>query len=234
MVDINKLIAKRSRLTQALNDMTMMQREMQRTRNQGNFDAGMACVWAAVLLVTDIVKDGVSAYDKRAALAFTVLDKGIDQANKLLHAFRIAPIAKKSDALAALDPNLRQVAGWTHSIRQVQSVLHGAAFVTKPGGVVDGVLKQSGLPPLHPKVGGALQKASGPRVDLMVNLALDMTEDTLLMLNAGQTQNRVNAINDAAIQRAGAQIRKVQVLIQKVDKEIQDWLVYFDQNRNVA
>jgi hypothetical protein len=198
-VSLQELTMKRARLASIVDLMEQAQNDMNRAKDQGNFNSAMAMSWAAVLLAADLVKRGLSEANKQAALGFTVLDKGFAAADKLLVAFGRAPMAKKADALQSLDPNLRNVNAWVDQVSQVR-----------------GWLGKAGL-------------KEDKHLGLVLDIVTDMTQDTLLMLQAGQDQTRNWNNATAAINRANQQIDKVQTSLKRLDAEIAKWLLEFDR-----
>jgi hypothetical protein len=198
-VSLQELTMKRDRLASILRGMEEAQREMNKAKDQGNFNSAMAMSWAAVLLAADIVKRGLSEGNKQAAFGFAAFDKGVAEADKLLVAFGRAPMAKKADALQSLDPNLRNVNGWVDQVSQVR-----------------GWLGKAGL-------------KEDKHLALVLDIVTDMTQDTLLMLQAGQDQTRNWNNATMAISRASQQIDKVKLALRKLDGAIAKWLLEFDR-----
>lgn len=208
MPTLHELITKRARVAEALRMINQAQQDIERAGSEGSYYAGLAAVWAGVLLTADIVKDGVSAADPRAALAFSEIDKAVDKANKLLVAFHRAPIARKSDALASLDPELRKVSTWANQVSKVSAWLL--------------------------KLGSPVSKQTRGQIGVVISLANTMTQDTLLMLQAANNQNRLSAMSRSAFQNATAQMKKVQMTLFKLDAEIQKWLDKYDLYSGIA
>jgi hypothetical protein len=195
MSSLKELAAKRFLLGEAVRMMTDAQRDMRRYQSEASLYCGYAAAWAAVLMTVEIVKIGLTASDSKAAAAFSVIDRSIDQANKLLIAFGHTPIQKKEQALESLDPSLRKVSAMTQTIQQAR-----------------GVLK---------KLGVTEQK----ELALLLDLGVAMTDDTLLMLQAGLLDQKLFRSSQAAITRTGHQIELLKSKINRLDDQIQ-YLLY--------
>jgi hypothetical protein len=178
--------------------------DLRKSRNDMAFNCGMAAGWAAVLMTMDILKHGVSAADKRAAVAFSVIDKGIEQANKLLIAFDRAPIERKEDALKSLDPGLRKASDFVQQVNQARSLLKGLGLKEKD------------------------------QLGLTLDIASDMAQDTLLLLNVGVEQQRLGSMNDSAMMAAAHRLSFVQESLRKLDAEIDNVLRRYDLVRTTA
>lgn len=196
MTTIHDLFLQRNQLHQCAALMRESIQDIDTIQKEGTEAAGYAAAWAAVLMTTDILRIGLSAGDRRARLLFQGLDRAIARADKVLVAFGQKPTMKKSDLMASLDPELRGTGQFIKDVREAQ-----------------GFLKGQGVKP--PK-----------QLKLVMDLAMAMTEDTLLMLNAGQLQKQVGEQARHGRMQAAMHLKRVLSRLAHVDAQI---LQAFDQ-----
>ena len=204
MTNLSELIAKRQRLSEAMRAVKEAAYDVARYRDEALNHVAYAAMWAAVLMATDVVKSGLSAADKRAAFGFSMLDRAIAKANKVLPLLRMAPIATKADALRAVDPNLQGAASFLSEVREARSVLSKARINA-------------------PK-----------ELDLVLNISLGMAEDTLLLLQAGQQQTLVAQQSAAVSANIRVQLQRMQSAIARLDVAISEFIAQYERNRRIA
>lgn len=196
MTTIHALMQQRARLQLCADQIRAAIQDIEGFRKEGSDAAGYAAAWAAVMMATGILRTGLSAADRRAGLMFSALDKAVERADRVLKFFGGPQIGKKADLLASLDPNLRQVSTLTKDVREAQAFLR----------------KHKVKPPKH--------------LALVIDLALGMTDDTLLMLQAGELQSQVGQHTGAALNQSLAHLRRVNARLTQLDARI---LQAFDQ-----
>jgi len=191
MTTINDLIRQRAKLAAAADCINASMRDIQRFGKEGAEYAGYAACWAAVMMATGIIKTGLSAVDKRAAAGFNLIDNAIAQANKWLGTAKMPTIATKADVMKGVDPNLAGAAGFLRDVREAR-----------------GYLKKAGAkPPAH--------------LALVLDLATQMSEDTILMLQAGQLQGQVAKNTRTNLAQVGARLHAMNVKISRLDSQVQ-------------
>jgi len=141
-------------------------------------------------MTAEICKLGLAAADRRANLLFSVLDKRFAQANKLLKFLGMSTITTKDDVLKGLDPDLRNVAQMTQSVQQVRDIL-------KKWGVRE-----------------------NKETKLVLDLAIAMTQDTLLIMQAMNLQQHVNRNTAAAQVNIRESLARVNRRILRIDAEM--------------
>lgn len=198
------LIQKRAALNNAANAIAAAMQDIQSAGREGSEAAGYAACWAAVMMATGIVKTGLTVSNKGAAAGFAAIDGAIANANKVLGALGMRTIATKGEAMKSLDPNLAGAAGFLRDVGEARRIL-----------------KQAGAnPPAHLK--------------LLLDLATQMAEDTLLMLQAGQTQGDVHRNTRAAHHQAAARLHALRTKIMLLDNQISMLLAQRDVMQRTA
>jgi hypothetical protein len=153
--------AQRARLMALQRDIESAMRDVDRFSKEGALYAGIAAGWAATLMVCDILKVGLSAMDRRAAVLFKAQDRQISNANKVLKTLGLPTLTSKEELMAGVDPNLQGAIKLTSEIREAQAFLK----------------KQGAKAPKH--------------IALLIDLGTVMADDTVLLIQAGQEQNHV-------------------------------------------
>jgi hypothetical protein len=191
MTTINDLIRQRAKLATAADCIAGAMRDIERFGKEGSEAAGYAACWAAVMMATGIVKTGLSAVNKQAAAGFALIDNGIAQANKWLGAAKMPTITTKSELMKGVDPNLAGAAGFLRDVQQAR-----------------GYLKKAGAkPPAH--------------LALVLDLATQMSEDTILMLQAGQLAGQVSKNTRSNLTQVAARLHSMKVKISRLDSQVQ-------------
>jgi hypothetical protein len=190
MTTINDLIQQRAKLAAAANHISDAVRDIERFGKEGAEYAGYAACWAAVMMATGIIKTGLSAVDKRASEGFGLIDNAITQANRWLAAAKMPTIATKSDLMKGVNPNLAGAAGFLRDVREARSYLK----------------KAGAKPPAH--------------LALVLDLATQMSEDMILMLEAGQLQGRVVKNTRSNVAQVGTRLHAIKVKIARLDDQV--------------
>lgn len=191
MTTINDLIRQRARLAAAADCIAGTMRDIERFGKEGSEAAGYAACWAAVMMATGIVKTGLSTVNKQAAAGFAVIDNGIAQANKWLGAAKMPTLTTKAELMKGVDPNLAGAAGFLRDVQEAR-----------------GYLKKAGAkPPAH--------------LALVLDLATQMAEDTILMLQAGQLAAQVTKNTRANLTQVAARLHAMKVKIGRLDSQVQ-------------
>ena len=204
MSTLNDLIRQRAKLAAAAADIAGAMRDIQGYGKEGSDAAGYAACWAAVMMATDIVKTGLSAVNKQAAAGFAAIDKGIAQANKYLGAARLHTITTKAEVMKGVDPNLAGAAGFLRDVTEARN------FLKKAGA----------KPPAH--------------LTLILDLATQMSEDTILMLQAGQLQGQVIRNTRSSLAQVAARLHAVRVKIMRLDNQVQMLMAQRDLLARIA
>lgn len=188
--ELQSLFREREKLRNIAADIRSTMQNVTRFNAEGAYYAGIAAVWAATLMTAEICKLGLAAADRRANLLFSVLDKRFAQANKLLKFLGMSTITTKDDVLKGLDPDLRNVAQMTQSVQQVRDIL-------KKWGVRE-----------------------NKETKLVLDLAIAMTQDTLLIMQAMNLQQHVNRNTAAAQVNIRESLARVNRRILRIDAEM--------------
>lgn len=191
MTTINDLIRQRARLAAAADCIAHAMGDIERFGQEGAENAGYAACWAAVMMATGIVKTGLSAVDKRAAAGFAFIDSAIAQANKWLGAAKMRTITTRAELMKGVDPNLAGAAGLLRDVREARNYLK----------------KAGAKPPAH--------------LALVLDLATQMSEDTILMLQAGQLQGQVARNTRANLTQVAARLHVMKTKISRLDSQVQ-------------
>lgn len=184
------LAGMRTRLKSVAEDMQWARQNVQKNRSDAVVYAGIATIWASVIMTTDILRVGTSAFDRRAKVLFSAQDRAVVQANKVLKALGRRQIQTREDLLKSLDPNLRQVANLAGDVQRARQFLQ--------------------------KIKINLPKEA----NVVVDLVIAMTQDTALMLQPGLTAQQVQTFNDGVLKKIDSDIEKIQRRILNLDQEI--------------
>lgn len=204
MSALNDLLQRRDRIVQCLAKMRAARADTTKIGADGRLDATFAAAWAAVMMVTDILKIAMTAGNKQAAAQFALQDKMVEKADRLMQMFGSSPMTKKSDLMAQIDPNLKTAAGITKSLRDAQSAINKAATELKMDTSITTNFGKWGL---------------------VAKIGIEMADDTLLLIQAGQ-------IGDQAIRGARMAQSQIDRLIAKqsenlaaIDYQINEFLI---------
>jgi hypothetical protein len=192
MDEFSALISRRTRLRHALLETRQVKEDIARYGAEGAQAALHAALWASIMMVTDILKIGMSAGDKKAAAGFRAIDTLTDKADKLLQSFGSKPMVKKEDLMRQVDPNLQNAAIVMGYIRKTRAVISKAADDAKLPGQARETYKQ---------------------LDLVAKLGIAMADDTILLMQAGQLQSQSSSAANHAI---AAIDRKLSELVRKI------------------
>jgi hypothetical protein len=187
------LEAEELRLQGVANDIRSVQQDLLRFDREGAENAAYAATWAAALMVADILRRSVSAMDRRAPILFSAFDRKVATANKLLKMLGLKTIATREQIMRDIDPNLKPVVEFTRDVQEAREMLKK-------------------------------HKIRAPKeVDLILDLGIDMTNDSTLIMQAmqiaQQSHDRTN-YNSSQIayqlQRLNKRIREIQVEIMRL------------------
>jgi hypothetical protein len=181
--------AQRARLMALQRDIESAMRDVDRFSKEGALYAGIAAGWAATLMVCDILKVGLSAMDRRAAVLFKAQDRQISNANKVLKTLGLPTLTSKEELMAGVDPNLQGAIKLTSEIREAQAFLK----------------KQGAKAPKH--------------IALLIDLGTVMADDTVLLIQAGQEQNHVRSNAENARNSMRSQLMRIRQRIEALDRE---------------
>lgn len=181
--------AQRARLMALQRDIESAMRDVDRFSKEGALYAGIAAGWAATLMVCDILKVGLSAMDRRAAVLFKAQDRQISNANKVLKTLGLPTLTRKEELMAGVDPNLQGAIKLTSEIREAQAFLK----------------KQGAKAPKH--------------IALLIDLGTVMADDTVLLIQAGQEQNHVRSNAENARNSMRSQLMRIRQRIEALDRE---------------
>jgi hypothetical protein len=179
MAMLSDLMARRERIANAIQVIQSTKADVARISQEGQTAATAAAMWAAVMMVTDILKIGMSASNKQAAAGFATIDALVAKADQLMQLFGARPMTTKADLMRQVDPNLQNAATVVGYVRQARGKIDEAAK--------------------------AMKVPRGPATalgqwDLVARIGVEMADDTILILQAGQTQSAVG--RSAAAQQA--------------------------------
>ena len=184
------LLAQRHRLRGVAEDVRRVMQDVGRFEAEGAHHANMAAVWAATLMVADILKIGLSAGDRRANVLFKAQDRAIEQANTVLKHLGLRTITTRGELLKTVDPNRRGAVNFVQHVREAQQFLKR-------------------------------HQAKAPKeIDLLLKIGIAMTEDSVLILQAGQTGQQVHAGAAAARASMLNNLSRVSQRILLIDQEI--------------
>lgn len=197
--NLTALQAQRQMVQSVANDIRSSLRDVDRYEGEAINAANMAAVWAATLMVCDIVRIGLSAADKKAALAFSTQDRAIQSANRVLKLFGSGGIATKASLMKSIGPELEGAAKATDTLRKVAGELKKLKVPTTNGPVPVKIPKEASL---------------------LVDLGLAMAEDTILLLQAGNMQRQASVTAAQSRMQMRQNLQKVLNRIMLIDGEI--------------
>jgi hypothetical protein len=187
---VAELYQQRERLRKTAADIRQASQDISRFRSEGADYAAYAATCAAVIMVTDILKHSMSAMDRRAKLLFGAMDKNVATANKVLKAFGQRQITTREDLLRNLDPDLQKPRAMLKVVEQAR------AFLKK-----------------H-------EVRETKEVKLLLDLGVAMTEDSLLIMQAGNTQVHVNNAANSAQANVRRSLEKTLQNLILIDNEL--------------
>ena len=204
---------RRQRLRDAISALGGIKQDVARHGQEGQAAAAAAAMWAAVLMVAEILKTTISAMDPKAAAGFHMFDSMVEKADKLLQLFGSRPMTKKADLMKQVDPNLA----------------HGATVV--------GYIRTARTKIIEATKNVKMSKIATERVaqlDLVARLGIDMADSTILLMQAGQDQTRVGVQTrntELQINQRLEELRKKLVL---VDDAISNMLARYEMLQRTA
>lgn len=193
-MSIATLMSDREKLETAAKAIDAAIHDMQAARADAQFNSGCAAAWAAVMMTCDIVRAGLSSAFRVADREFQAIDKGIALANHFLSFWGHTPIATKADLMATVDPEFRRTEDLLESVQAARQFLK----------------KHRINPPPH----------AARQVNLILDLGVAMTEDTLLLMQAGNTGTRAAALADQGISAAQHRLRSIRTRINRINHQI--------------
>jgi len=199
MSNVRELLSKRQRLKFALQELKAARNDVSKFGAEADAAVVMAMMWASVMMVADILKIGMSAGDKRASILFSVIDNGMEKADRLLQLFGARPMVKKADLLKLVDPNLQKgvvVIGYLRKCRDV----------------IDKAAKQLKLS------GDALENYKA--LDLVAKLGLAMADDSIVLMQAGNLQAENAARTRNAIAMIDRRVSDMSRKVAEIDREV--------------
>jgi 5-methylcytosine-specific restriction endonuclease McrA len=136
--------------------------EIQASRN-----TTIAAGFAAIIVVTDILRIGLSAADERADLMFEAIDKATEQVKDYQMVRGAGGVMTRDDAMLMVDPDLADSSRLLNCVKEVKSLFDA--------------MKKKGL----------VKSSEGKdQIGVVVDIGLAMTEDFMLLystLRAGQS-----------------------------------------------
>lgn len=197
--ELGALRAQQQMLRSVSDDIRGSLRDLDRIQSEAMHDAAMAAVWAATLMVCDILKIGLSAADRRAKLLFSAQDRAVRSADRILKLLGAGGLATKADLMKSVSAELGPAAQATEDVRKAMSELRNLKLPTTGQPVPVKIPKEAGL---------------------LVDLGVAMAQDTILLMQAGhlQRQASVNAAQGRAQMKQS--LMRVQNKITLIDSEI--------------
>jgi hypothetical protein len=192
------LEAEEWRLQGIAKDIRSVQQDLLRFDREGAENAAYAATWAATLMVADVLRRSICAMDRRAPILFSAFDRKVATANKLLKMLGLKTIATREEIMRDIDPNLKPVVEFTRDVQEAREMLYK-------------------------------YKIRAPKeVDLILDLAIDMANDSILIMQtmqtAQQTRDRTNynlsQVNHH-LERVNRRIRNIQVEINRFIEQAQ-------------
>lgn len=169
---LKALRGQRERLRSVVEDIRSSIRNLNQIEGEAHRDAAMAAMWAATLMVCDILKIGLAAADKRASLIFSAQDRAVQSANRILKLFGAPTITTKADLMKSVSAELTPAAKATENLRTAMAELKKLKVPTTGQPIPVRIPKEAGL---------------------LVDLGVAMAQDTILLLEAGQLQRQASA-----------------------------------------
>ena len=186
---LTDLDLQRTRLTHLIEDVERSLKEVRRFEAEGEEYASYAVAWAATMTLADILKISLSAVDRRAKFLFDKQDKSLAQASKILQLLGFKPLSTKADLLKAMDANLQLAPTLTDGIRKAQKKLKEAKVKV----------------PKH--------------ISLLLDLGTTMCDDTMLMIDAGMTSQRIQDHSANAQKAMRATLDKLRKKLLQIEQE---------------
>jgi hypothetical protein len=159
--ELAHLETQRQRLVNLLADIESSIDDVRGYEAEGERYASYALAWASTIMLTDILRIGLSAVDRRAKLLFKAQDDALARASKFLQLLGLGALTTKADLMKAVDPSLGVAPKLTESVRDAQKLLKDAKVQA-------------------PK-----------NVTLVLDLGTAICDDTVLMIDAGMTSQQV-------------------------------------------
>lgn len=213
MSELSALLSRRTKLHTAIDEARKCKEDIVKYGSEGAQAATYASMWAAIMMVTDIVKIGVSAADPPAAFVFKGIDMLTDKADKLMQLFGSRPMTKKEDLLKQVDANLQNGVVIIGYIKKAKDVM--AKF---------GLDKKL--------TGQALENFK--HLTLVAELGVAMADDTLVLMQAGQLQSNANKVTQQAIAGIDRQITNMVRKVAEIDRQIAYMIYRADRAANIA
>lgn len=201
---IAALMAQRSRMASALTDMEAGLADVRAFAAEGRFNAEIAIVWAGGLIVADGLKEGLSAMDPRAKLLFSVQDRAIANAEKVLKLFGQKGLAKREDALKNVDDSLQDAAKMIQTIRTSQKLIKDAGIGT-------------------PK-----------KAERAISIGLMLTGDVISLLDGFKQRERAITMGDTQQAQIKLRINHVRNHIRELDVEFSRLMLLGEQLSKMA
>ena len=196
---LDALVAQRAYLRAIALDIQQAMHDVDRYQAEAVQDANIAAVWAATLMVCDIARIGLSAGDRRARLLFAALDNATARAGRVMRLFGAAKVPTKDDLLRAVNDDLK---------RPVRML--GAVTAAR------GVLSRLKLP----TTGGPVAVTVPEEVNLVLDLAMAMAADTVLILQAQGLASRAGTQAAQARGQMRVNLHRVLQKMMLIDAEL--------------
>lgn len=184
-----ELARARQRLMQAAADIGAAMRDVDSYETDAARAATIAALCAATLMVTDIIRISMSAMDRRARFLFGRWDEAENCVYRAVGVMGGPKKVSRDDLLKGLDQNLRPAGDLIQAVRTAQGGLRTVK--------------------LNPPKG----------LGLVIDLGLAMSADTLLMVQAGQTEQAAHSSAHAARQGMRRTLTRLQARIFQIDRE---------------
>ena len=202
--DFGALVAQRQRLAASMRDIEMTIREVTKYGADAAAYANVAATWAITLFFCDLLRNSLSAVDRRAPLLFQRFDQLLAKGNKVLKLFGQPTIVDKQTVLKSIDPNLQGSANFSASIRTIRDEL-------------------------------AKEKIRLPMpYQVLSEFALDMADDSLLIIQASQTSQQVQASVANAQANMRVTLQRIRERLMRMDAEISRLLENGQRRSNTA
>jgi hypothetical protein len=175
---LQELLRQHARLMQAASDVDSALKDIRKYGEEGAKNAGIAAGWAATLMTLDIIRHATACVYRSAERQFAFQDKVVEEANKTLKRLGQRTIPTRGDVLSHLeDPTAQKVAEYARDVRVARETIK------------------------------RLLKDKPPReVEMLVNMGLDMAEDSAMVLEAQSLQQR--ALSNSANAQAQALLQR--------------------------
>lgn len=202
--DFEALVAQRRMLQGAERDIRSAMANVSRYELDGIAFANMAAGWAVTLFFCDLLRNSLSAADRRAPILFGEVDRLVENAKKVLKLLGLGSPPSKADVLKSVDSNFQHAIKFTENVKMVRRMLEKAKIrIPKP-------------------------------YNVLTSIAMDMADDTIMIINASQASEQVSASANSAQANMRVSLQRIHQRMMAVDAELSRIMDEAQRRRKIA